>query len=146
MQQWVYVSRCIVPADELDRASVEIIRICQSRNVSIEVTGTLVFTGTYFAQVIEGPPRSIMSLKSSILADQRHSDVRPVLDCNIRTRRFRKWSVADWGASLVVSRAVHRCVRDSPGDRKQAADHLVDLLTELALGFDSSLPALGDPE
>jgi len=132
MDQWVYVSRCIVSDTDIQNAIDNIIKVGQSRNMDLHVTGALFFTGTHFAQLLEGPPGGMMALRSSILADPRHKDVLTVLKGRIEQRRFHGWSLAYSGPSLVLSRAVHRCIRERDPGKDQSAAALVDLMVEIA--------------
>ncbi|MBJ3783096.1 BLUF domain-containing protein [Devosia sediminis] len=103
MHQWVYVSKCIVPDADIQNAIDSIIKVSQSRNMDLQVTGALFFTGTHFAQLLEGPPGGMMTLRSSILADPRHKDALTMLEGRIEQRRFHGWALAYSGPSLVLS-------------------------------------------
>ena len=132
MYQWVYVSQCTIAENDLQQAIATIVEVGRSRNADLRVTGALFFTGTHFAQLLEGPPSGIMALRSSILADRRHRDVITVLDGRIRARRLKSWSLAYSGSSLVLSRAVQRCIRERGGAGQKGAATLVSLMLEIA--------------
>lgn len=131
MYQWVYVSKFIPPADP-EKAIRDIVEVGRARNSELLVTGALFFTGIHFAQILEGPPKSVMALRSSIIADARHTDVITLLAGQIQQRRFEEWSLAYAGPSLVLSRAVHRCVRDRSPTKPRSVEILVDLMVEIA--------------
>src|SRR4051812_16980556 len=76
----------------------------RARNERLSVTGALMFTGTRFAQYVEGPAESIAALRSSILADPRHTDVR-IRDEGARSARlFAEWALAYSGFSKPFDR------------------------------------------
>lgn len=131
MHQWVYVSKFVPPADA-EKAIKDIVEVGRVRNSELQVTGALFFTGIHFAQVLEGPPKSVLALRSSIMADARHADVITMLAGKIQQRRFEGWSLAYSGPSLVLSRAIHRCVRERGPTKHKSAEFLVDLMVEIA--------------
>ena len=71
-----------------------ILATARSNNSRKEVTGALLYSSGYFAQVLEGPRASIETVFERIQRDQRHKDVT-VLECaGIRLRDFPAWSMA----------------------------------------------------
>ena len=94
MHQWVYVSKCLVAEKDIEHSIEDIVEVGRSRNALLQITGALFFTGTHFAQLLEGPLGRIMALRSSIVADLRHENVVTVLDGRIEHRRFAGWSLA----------------------------------------------------
>jgi hypothetical protein len=99
----LYVSRKnIDPAiDEL--VNVEIVAVALSRNADLGVTGALVSTTDYFAQILEGPAAAIAELMDSIHHDSRHTDVTVLREAPIQRRRFADWSMAYAGPSTYVA-------------------------------------------
>jgi hypothetical protein len=89
-----YVSRTIV--DSLERAGGidAIVSAARARNAALDVTGALLFTGSHFAQLLEGPSAAVDELMNSIRADPRHRGVDVVLNGPVRTRRFAAWGPA----------------------------------------------------
>jgi hypothetical protein len=63
-------------------------------NARADVTGVLIFTGTHFSQILEGPPAAVQRLMESIRRDSRHRDVRMLYESAISKRRFADWSMA----------------------------------------------------
>jgi len=47
----------------------------QARNETLQVTGVLLFDGTHFLQVLEGPLESVNTLYRIICEDPRHDNV-----------------------------------------------------------------------
>lgn len=67
-----------------------------ARNISLDVTGTMLRIGNYYAQVIEGPAEAVDSLFAKIKDDQRHDGV------TILARYFDGARVfGDWGMTYV---------------------------------------------
>jgi hypothetical protein len=78
-------------------AGAEIGRLLETsraRNDTLGVTGALIWHGTRFAQVLEGPPEAVQALIDSIRADPRHDEVETVEDAAVATRAFPGWSMA----------------------------------------------------
>ena len=87
-----YVSRAAVdlPADAVQA----IVSWSAAFNARAHVTGALIFTGTHFSQVLEGPPSTVRPLMASISRDSRHRDIRMLYESAISKRRFAGWSMA----------------------------------------------------
>jgi hypothetical protein len=105
--RWFYVSRCLLPANWVDAAVADIVKVSRIRNDSLRLTGALLFTGRRFAQYIEGAAEHVAAVQESIKRDARHGEVQTILagagegDCSttgrslMRGRRFscrRRWS------------------------------------------------------
>ena len=89
--QLVYVSRT---ARGLDEADVQQMLITSRRNNwRVGVSGCLLFTGTGFAQAIEGRPDAVKHLFERIAVDTRHTDIRVALHAPISRRAFPNWSM-----------------------------------------------------
>lgn len=117
------------PAGEVGR----IVRTAHALNPTAGITGALVFTGTHFAQVIEGDRSAVDRLMTSIASDKRHSEVHIVARDSIAVRRFPDWSMAYHGPSQFVSRHVTQLLSiPSLSGRSRAADWLEELLLEFS--------------
>lgn len=57
------------------------------------VTGLLLFTGTHFAQVVEGAQSAIDELLQRLKADERHRDIRVHFAKPIERRSFPSWDM-----------------------------------------------------
>lgn len=90
IRTFFYVSRSLAAPDDLER----ILSSARRRNASRDVTGALLFTGGYFAQVLEGAEDALADTVSAIQADTRHADMRCLLAGEIASRRFAGWSMA----------------------------------------------------
>lgn len=92
----VYVSRNDIDGDPASmRAHVDrILEVARDRNRRARVTGALMFNGSAFAQVLEGPLEAVEETFERIQNDPRHSRV-VVLDFSpAGARRFSAWSMA----------------------------------------------------
>jgi hypothetical protein len=102
----LYVSRATLPAHTDGDRLAEILAIARARNRALGVTGALIFTGDNFAQLLEGPRRSIDEIMIDIQQDPRHSNVSIVRDENGVGRRFQGWDMAYAGSSIFIARHV----------------------------------------
>lgn len=64
------------------------------RNAQLNITGHLIFDGEFFTQWIEGPSESLDALWSSLLKDQRHTEVMLISRVPAKERRFPLWTMA----------------------------------------------------
>jgi hypothetical protein len=91
LQQFLYIS-CLSPECPLPDV-VRIISTSRRNNAAANITGVLHFDGKSFCQYLEGEGVVLEPLRLSILADQRHQDIRVLLDGKTTTRRFSGWRV-----------------------------------------------------
>lgn len=129
LHRWLYVSRCQLPTMWSETAIADIVAVSRHRNASLGATGALLFTGTRFAQIIEGPAATVAALQASIERDARHADVRTVLGGPHEARLFDDWSLAYAGPSLFVASQVEAALDDAP----RSADRLLQILREFAI-------------
>ena len=97
----VYASKNLIGGNEDDGAAavVQILSTSQRNNAASDVTGALLFNKGAFAQVLEGPRRSVEETFERIQQDDRHSEVT-VLQCGpAECRAFGNWSMAFVGRS-----------------------------------------------
>lgn len=92
----IYVSECILPTDDDAFAAAidRLLRFSRVWNADHEITGTLVFSTGYFAQVLEGPPLEVKALAGSIFCDTRHRNFRLLEAGPVPSRLFGNWSMA----------------------------------------------------
>jgi hypothetical protein len=115
LHYWLYVSRCRLPSAWAPKAIRDIVAISRARNSGLNVTGALLFTGSRFAQYLEGAQEAIEQLQASIRRDPRHHAVSTVDENEAATRRFGDWSLAYAGPSLFVADKVET-VLDNAGE------------------------------
>lgn len=125
----MYASRSSLPVAWADRAVADIVSASRARNAELEVTGALLFTGSWFAQFIEGSAHSVATLRDSISRDQRHGDIKTLRSDRLSERLFDGWSLAYAGPSLFVTRQIDAALQDAP----YSTDRLVRLLSEFAV-------------
>ena len=122
----VYVSRsCLALDGEADTVK-QIVRTATARNKSLRVTGALIYTELYFAQMLEGPSHAVNELMSSIRRDARHSDVTVVAEHRQSMRRFENWAMAYGGPSPHLDRYIKPLM--SPAISRMERSSLVDRL------------------
>lgn len=133
LQSALYISRSLLAPADSDRAVHGIVAAAIVGNALSGITGALICTGEYFAQVIEGDAAAIDALLERLRADPRHTDLLVVDRGPIERRRFGDWSMAYLGPSQFVSQHVTRLLNDPPVvERKRAAEWLGELLGEFS--------------
>ena len=129
----LYISRSVITPSDAEPALHEIVATALRRNTSRQLTGALLFTGTHFAQVLEGEASAIDDLMFHIRADSRHDALMIVDRRGIHQRRFADWSMAYFGPSQFVSRHVTRLLNDqTAAHQSRAAEWLTELLCEFS--------------
>ena len=114
LRRLAYVS---YPAADLPPTEVSrIIQVSRSNNAAHGITGVLVYTGTDFAQLIEGRPDTVEQLWRNVKADRRHRDITSFLDEPTDRPWFETWrmgylyddtlcqQIAEWRALKRASR------------------------------------------
>ncbi len=91
-----YVSRNAIKGNpqEMDTEIRSILETARSNNRLIHVTGALLFSHGFFAQILEGPQQAVESMFESIQGDPRHTDVTILHLHPITERSFPGWSMA----------------------------------------------------
>ena len=89
--QLVYASRTGGAFDHF--AAQQIIATSRRRNWRAGVSGSLLFTGTGFVQVLEGRRDAVQELFGRIAIDKRHNNVRMVLQAPLAKRAFPDWTM-----------------------------------------------------
>jgi len=138
IKQLIYVSLPAVPLDESDVE--KILAAARAKNLERRITGFLLFDGTMFMQLIEGPPRAVRDLFDALRADTRHQTVQKIYEGEAAVRLFSNFSMAfahlggeadlDFGGTLSRrdARALARTLRANPTPiRTVIADSLLDL-------------------
>jgi hypothetical protein len=72
----LYISRSRLQSDSAGACIQDVVATSRIRNSGLDVTGALLFTGSHFAQILEGPPSSVEELMQSIKRDPRHDSVK----------------------------------------------------------------------
>ena len=97
----VYRSTCTLYDTEqaLVAELEDILRVARVRNAASGVSGALMFNGTHYAQVLEGPREAVERIFESIQLDPRHTEMMLLSFDRVGERLFPSWSMAHVGAS-----------------------------------------------
>lgn len=130
-----YVSRhdLICDADGFNPAFAAIETAAMPANADLAVTGFLVCTRSWFAQVIEGPAGNIERLYAAIERDRRHRDPQVIEHAIAERRLFPDWHMAMGiasPASSMVFATLDFSEMETPRGRAPRDFH--DLATDLA--------------
>lgn len=129
----LYVSRSTTEAAKVEAVVADIVETAHWINPQMDLTGALIFTGSSFAQILEGPAGAVDALMTSISADPRHKDLLIVDRSRVPNRRFDQWSMAYSGRVRFVERHV-TALLDAPSNftNAYAAKQLRNLIHEFA--------------
>ena len=131
MESLLYVSTSRIDPDMAEDVVAGIVAASIPRNRDRGLTGSIIFTGTHFAQILEGAPEMIDRLLASLGTDGRHGDLVVVARSPLSARRFGQWSMAYSGPSQFIGRQINRVVNDpSPPELRRAAGWLTDVMRE----------------
>ena len=75
-------------------ALADILKIARSRNADLGITGALMLYDDWFAQVLEGPERTVTALYDKIKLDARHENVSLDQQQQVSARLFGHWAMA----------------------------------------------------
>ena len=141
LHRLVYYSRNRA-ASAPEGMAVTIERILASarrNNVSVDVTGALMFNAGCFAQVLEGPKAAVMHTFERIQQDERHGDVSVLSFGPITARAFDRWSMGFVGESIQDAARYHTIAGDSGYDpSRMTGDALFETLHRLMLEEESA--------
>lgn len=98
-----YISKSCIEYEnsvELERHIKQLLAKSRANNVLNKVSGALLYSGGYFAQILEGHPSSVRELFEKIQRDPRHDEVTILLEEPVSIRRFDNWSMALAGIEM----------------------------------------------
>lgn len=133
LARWIYVSTSNLSPTDAEKRIGDIINVSIPRNRSLGVTGSLLFTGNCFTQYLEGDAAAIDELRSSIMRDPRHRDIKTIGSGIYPHRRFVTWSLAYAGPSQFVADIVERVVVTALENREEDVEALVELMSEFSI-------------
>ena len=134
MERLIYISESQFRQSEALSQVADIVTGSRLNNVQSNLTGALFFTGTHFAQILEGLKDPLDHLMKSINQDVRHTKIILIERVPITARRFSDWSMAYYGPSNFVSQHVLEVLHGQVGaDQRRATDRLMDLAHELSV-------------
>lgn len=110
----IYVSHSLLAPDAAEAAIDDIIATSVARNGREAITGALLYTGTNFVQILEGPEAAVQRLMDGIRRDPRHDQV-DVLDTTVAPGMFEGWSMAYIGDATYVTSHVRALIHEPKG-------------------------------
>jgi blue light- and temperature-responsive anti-repressor len=92
----VYCSKNLIQGKQAERDAeiAQILQTARANNKGLNITGALLFSSGYFAQVLEGPQVAIEEVFEKIQRDTRHGDVTVLGSQTGGQRDFPEWSMA----------------------------------------------------
>ena len=92
----IYMSECVLPSGNPDYADAidQLLKVSRAWNDDHELTGALLFSSGYFAQVLEGPEHEVRQIIGQIVCDPRHQGLRLIERGMVPARVFGNWSMA----------------------------------------------------
>ena len=131
LERVIYISECRINVAEINAAMANLVTDARLRNAELAVSGALLFTGTHFVQILEGPPSSIALILSALRKDPRHSNIFIAARHSISAQIFSGWQMAYHGPSQYVARHVKRLLNTgSQADRRRGTERLTQLVME----------------
>lgn len=145
MERLLYISDSQLSEAEASSRMTDIVTAWCLKNAQLNLTGALFFTGTHFAQILEGPSDPLDYLMKSIYEDVRHTNIVLVERVPITIRRFPDWSMEYFGPSSFVSQHVLEVLRcQARSEQRRATKRLMDLAHELSVWRKSDEDAASD--
>jgi hypothetical protein len=131
LHRLAYVSRATAPSGaEAARHLASILAVAQRDNAAAGITGALLHSRRWFAQVLEGERGALEALYARIERDPRHRDVT-LLALHPATRRvFESWSMGHAGQA---PEALMRRAMAALGERAAVAAAMRELMATLRL-------------
>jgi|GEM_PF-566447 hypothetical protein len=147
MKRLLYVSESYIAEVDASSTVGKIVADSHVKNARLDITGALLFTGTYFAHIIEGPRGSVEELMVSIGNDPRHGNILVVERTPITSRRFKELKLAYSGRSQFVAREIISSFQHTTAwERKRSSESLTELAYEfLRHNISSISPTLMPP-
>ena len=131
----VYCSRNRIKGTpiEVNTELQSILASARKNNAALGITGALLYDAGNFAQVLEGPLRSVERIFEVIQRDVRHSEVTVVQSGPAAKRDFPEWSMAFTGTSdnqkmPLATAAFESVFANAEGAGEKMLDTLKDLV------------------
>lgn len=106
LERLLFVSKARLSAMEARSEVVRIADHARAANAERDVTGGMIYTGRYFAVLIEGPAAALDGLMARIGADQRHEAVSVLARGPAAARQFHGMHMAYSGLSSYLDRQI----------------------------------------
>ena len=136
MYQIVYSSKNEITGspEQVQAEIASILEVSRINNQKQGITGALLFNGTMFAQVLEGPLENIETTYERIQCDPRHSDVVLLSNAPSEQRAFSDWSMAYADPAVVAaSPSVRIDFDEACADTRNAGLRILDMLRALVV-------------
>ncbi len=119
------------------QALSQIFQTARFNNSRRDVTGALLYSSGFFAQVLEGPREEIEQVFEKIQCDPRHGDVT-VLECSdIESRDFPQWSMARvLPVTAVQAQVTGTTLGEAMGNAESGGRNVLELLRSLVIQED----------
>ncbi len=91
MKRIIYCSQAThdVSPDEL----VELLEVSRRNNEDAGLSGMLLYSSQSFLQVLEGEPDALAATYARIIADDRHANLRLLMDAEVASPLFPDWTM-----------------------------------------------------
>ena len=93
----LYVSDSRLRPAEAFSQLQSIVEISVGENAARDISGALMFTEEHFVQYLEGPTSALRRLLLALRADERHANLRLLIDRPAKERVFGPWALAYYG-------------------------------------------------
>lgn len=134
LQSLLYVSRSMIDPTRAEDGVKEIVETAHRINPQRSLTGALIFTGSNFAQILEGPAEAVETMMAAIESDPRHADVLVAERLAVTDRLFDQWSMAYFGRVRFVERHITGLLDASSAvDQRLSAKALRKLIHEFSV-------------
>lgn len=120
--------------EEMTTTIEQILAASRRNNVSVNVTGALMFNAGCFAQVLEGPKAAVEHTFERIQQDERHGDVSVLSFGAVAERAFDRWSMGFVGEAAKDAQRYDAVAGQSGYDpSRMTGDALFETLHRLVL-------------
>ena len=104
-------------ASDVRQGLDDIVRVSAAANAASDLTGALLFAGSVFIQVIEGPMEPLEACFERICCDLRHREVRLLKLAQVDRRAFGQWPMLDIAPPPDLGMLASLLVKASDPDR-----------------------------
>ena len=134
IERLLYISESQLSQSEAPSVVSDIVKGSLRKNVALDLTGALFFTGIHFAQILEGPSEQIDQLLGAIHRDIRHTNISLIERIPIHARKFPDWGMAYYGPLSFITKHILDVLYCEEGpERHLATERLMDLAHELSV-------------
>jgi hypothetical protein len=113
---------------DLSVAVSDILAASRRNNQRIGVTGALLLSNGWFAQILEGPAEAVEEIFETVQCDSRHRNAKVLYYKPLERRNFPQWSMGFSGMSVTDGQAL---TIDGMADPNDIGQDLLKILTDL---------------